>query len=198
MRTIHLHGMLSKYAKSVDLEVDTASEAVRALCVNFPGMREDIEAGQWSIVRGKSVDDGLSLDEDQVAAFKLGKADLHIIPVIAGAKNNGGALKLLLGAALIAVSFGFATALASPILGIQGAMTYGGAIGMAGASMALAGVSALLAPESKSKEEERSFTFNGPQGSVRQGVGVPIVYGELIVGSVMISGGFDVDQLKPL
>lgn len=198
MRTIRLYGALSKYASAVELEVSTASEAVRALCANFPGIMKDFNEGAWRLVLGKSPKSGMDLDEENLTAFKLGRGDLHILPIVAGAKNSGGAIKLILGATLIAVSFGFASALATPIMGITGAATWGSAIGMAGASMAIAGASLLLAPESKSKEEERSFTFSGPQGSVRQGVGVPIVYGELIVGSVMISGGFDVDQLKPV
>lgn len=196
MRKIYLYGSLAKYAKTISLDVRTASEAVRALCANFPSIRSDIEAGKWSLVRGKRRN-GMSLSEEQIAGLGLGGSDLHFIPTIAGAKNSGGALKVILGATLIAVSFGFASALATPIMGIAGATTYGSAIGMAGLGMVLTGASTLLSPKNKSSDDERSYTFSGPQGAAKQGIGVPIVYGEVIVGGVMISGGFDVAQLKP-
>jgi predicted phage tail protein len=198
MRTIHLYGALAKHVKSIKLDVRTAAEAVRALCANFPAMRSDINDGKWSLVRG-SKKTGMSLDETEVTNFGLGSGDLHFIPNVSGAKgNNNGALKVILGATLIAVSFGFASALATPILGIAGASTYGSAMAMAGLGMVLTGASTLLSPKTSSSDETKSYTFSGPTGSAQQGVGVPIVYGEAIVGSVMISGGFDVDQLKAL
>ncbi len=196
MRTIHLHGSLKRYGATFELEVETAGEAVRALCTNFPDMLKTIREGEWYVIRGKNAKKGLSLGEEEIAAFRLGSGDLHIMPAIKGAKQSGGVLKVVLGVALIAFSFGSAAFLGTAISGtLLGGATWGNAIGMLGLSMLSTGISSMLAPEKKSSKSENSFIFSGPQNGNRQGTAVPIVYGEVITGGVMISGGLDVGQI---
>lgn len=201
MRTVHLHGKLRKYAKTIDLEVSTAGEAVRALAVNFPEILADIKDGTWRVVRG-DLKTGMDLGEEEIALMKLGKADLHLMPAVSGRKGSGGGvLKAVLGVALIAVSFGTAPFLGTAIMGgALGGATWGSALGMVGLSLALTGISSMLAPENTSEAEEKnSFILSGPTGAVGQGNPVPLVYGgPIIVGSVMISGGIDIDQLQPI
>lgn len=202
MRTVHLHGKLRKYAKTIQLDVATAGEAVRALAVNFPEILEDIKAGTWRVVRGDRKN-GMNMGEEDVAMMKLGNADLHFLPAVAGRKSgsSGGILKTILGVALIAVSFGTAPFLGTAIMGgALGGATWGSALGMVGLSLALTGISSMLAPESATENDEKnSFIMNGPTGAVGQGNPVPLVYGgPIIVGSVMISGGIDIDQLEPI
>lgn len=200
MRKVHLYGPLKKYGEVLELEVATAAEAVRALIANFPEITKDIADGKWRVVRGDG-EAGMDLGEEDIALMKLGQADLHIIPVIEGQKGRGGGiLKVVLGLTLIAVSFGSAAFLGNAIMGgALGGMTWGSAIGMVGLSMALTGISSLLAPENESNEEKNSFIMNGPTGAVGQGNPVPLAYGgPIIIGSVMISGGIDIDQLKPI
>lgn len=199
MRKIHLHGALGKkYGRVIELEVETAAETVRALATNFPEIVKDLYNGSWHLVRGEKVSTGMSLGEEDVTGFRLGRGDLHIVPHIAGAKRGRGVLKIVLGAALVGLSFGFAGVgfMAQPISSaLFGATTWGQAIGSIGFAMALSGVSTLLAPRDRGQEEDRSFTFSGPTNSARPGVPVPVVYGEVITGSVLISGGIDVDQI---
>lgn len=196
MRTVHLHGALGeKYGTSFELDVATAAEAVCALCANFPEITQDFLNGAWHLVRGKK-DSGISLDEDQIASFRLGRGDLHVMPVVHGAKNNG-VLKTVLGVALIGISMGFAGALAAPILGgIYGGMTYAGAVGMVGLGMALNGVSQLLAqsPDDEGDEQEGSKLISGGNGTVQEGNAVPLVYGEVITGGYLISSSIDIEQ----
>ena len=78
------------------------------------------------------------------------------------------------------------TAFAAPAMGI-------------GVSLALGGVSQLLSPtprlsnrDSNDQADPRdSYSFSGIQNVARPGVPVPIVYGEVITGSVVISTGID-------
>jgi predicted phage tail protein len=42
---------------------------------------------------------------------------------------------------------------------------------------------------------QESYSFSGIQNTSRQGTPVPVVYGETIVGSVVISAGIDVDTI---
>ncbi len=199
MRAVHLHGSLGeKYGHRFDLQIETAAEAIRALSANFPGFERDIIEGSWHVVRGKDPDSGFDLGEQEIVEFRLGSGDLHIVPYVEGAKNRG-ALKVVLGVALIGLSFGFAAALATPISSaLFGATTWGNAIGAIGFSLAIAGVSSLISPsdtDENSDEDKRSFVSSGPGNTEREGAIVPIVYGEVITGGVLISGGIDIEQI---
>ena len=131
------------------------------------------------------------------------REDIHIVPVISGAGRGLG--KILLGAALIAGAF------LLPIAG--GAATFslkaglgGGFIAKSmvyvGASLVLSGVSDMLFPLPKPKEfkseqdPQLSFSFSGTQNTSRAGTPVPICYGEIITGSVVISGAVDTQQVQ--
>ena len=71
-----------------------------------------------------------------------------------------------------------------------------------GASLALQGVSEMLFPMPKPKEfkseqdPQLSFSFSGTQNTSRAGTPVPIVYGEIVTGSVVISGAIDTQQVQ--
>ena len=41
-----------------------------------------------------------------------------------------------------------------------------------------------------------SYNFSGTQNTGRAGVPVPLVYGEIITGSIVISGALDTDQVR--
>lgn len=202
MRKIILHGAIGeKYGKEFELDVTTAGEAIRALAANFPEFMKDIREGAWHIVRGKKVDKGLALDEAQIGSFRLGSGDLHIVPYIAGSKR-GGLLKIILGVVLIGAAFAFTGgALAAPLMGGAGGLL-GGITGtqlaLFGAAVALAGVSSLLSPEEKAAETEKqaSFTMAGPGNTYDQGNPVPLVYGEVITGGQLASGGIDIERIK--
>ena len=134
---------------------------------------------------------------------------MSIVPVISGA---GGAGKLLAGAALIGFSlmmpggglfgntafgiFGGPVAKAGLYAGI------GTAASAIGASLLLQGVSEMLfplpkAPDFSSEEDPRiSFNFSGTQNTGRAGTPVPVVYGEIITGSIVISGAIDTEQVQ--
>jgi predicted phage tail protein len=66
----------------------------------------------------------------------------------------------------------------------------------------LGGVAQLLTPTpkvpqgaDKQDDPRKSYSFSGIQNTSRQGVPVPIVYGETLVGSVVISAGIDTVQV---
>ena len=122
--------------------------------------------------------------------------------MITGAGGEGGLGRVLTGAALIGASF---------IPGLQAAAigTFGGApiavstvTGTLGVGLALQGVAEMLTPLPKtpdfsSEEDPRlSFNFSGTQNTSRAGTPVPIVYGEIFTGSVVISAGVDTEQVR--
>ena len=87
--------------------------------------------------------------------------------------------------------------------GLYAAGAYGSAaLGLIGASLVLSGVSGMLfpmpkQPEFSSEGDPRiSFSFSGTQQTSRAGTPVPLVYGEIFTGSVVISGGIDTEQVQ--
>lgn len=197
MRTIYLYGEIAKkYGKKFKLDVATAGEAIRAITTYHPTFAHNLRDGAWHIVRGKKIDSGFSLDEQDVNTFNLGKGDLHILPAIAGSKR-GGILKVVLGVVLVGAAFFLSGgALGAAMPGVLSGMTYGN-MAMLGVALTLAGVSSMLSPEQKGDKKDQSYTFNGPGNTSGEGSPVPLVYGEVITGSTMISAGIDIDRLAP-
>ncbi len=203
LRTIHLHGQLKKqFGASYRFEVATAAEALRALNCAFPGaFLQALETGSYKVVRGDKRS-GMQLDLDLVNKFKLGMADLHIIPVASGAANSKGVTKTIVGTALIgAAIFASGGALAAPIGGLSGVPIIGGMtwgnVALLGLGLALSGVSTMLAGDTKSgdKPNDDSFNINGPSNGGRQGQAIPLIYGEVITGSVNISFDADIEDI---
>lgn len=216
MKVVKVYGALRKRLGQCrfQFEADTPAQAIKALCVNFPGL------DKWLL---DSEQDGVAY-RVSIGKEKIGEDDLlplvmpwserevfSITPVIAGA---GGVGKILAGVGLVA--FAILTAGAgAPVLGIAGAgggifgsaFTLGivaaNAIAGIGISLALSGVAQLISPQQTYSSSERgkdaarfeSFTFSGITNTAQQGLPVPIVYGRAYIGSAVISSGLDVDQL---
>jgi predicted phage tail protein len=203
LRKIKVYGQLAKFIGSRVLEADvaTAAEAVRMLAANFPGLERHMADQHYRVTVG-SYD--LTLDEIHDPA---GQQDIMIVPVIAGA---GAAGRIILGVALIALSFVTFGAGAWAGVGGFGATAAGTAAGsMAifkiGALLVLGGVAQLLSPvptipqgAGSDNDPRKTFNFSGIQQTSRQGVPVPCVYGLTLVGSVVISAGVDTVQVQAL
>jgi len=199
-RKIYLHGALGeRYGEVIELNVATAAEAVRALAITREGFGEEIRSGAWHVVRTKpdgDVDSGLDFDESMLRGYRLGKGELHILPVVAGSKRSG-LLKIILGVALVGAAFFMSGGMLSAPLAASGALsglTYGN-VAMIGLAVAASGVSELLAPEEKTEKKDESYLFSGPQTTYREGSAIPLVYGEVITGGVLISVGMDAEDL---
>ena len=140
--------------------------------------------------------------------YPIGKQDIHFIPVISGAGRGFG--KILLGAALIGISlmlpgggmfgtYGLGGTAAVKGGFLTGVGTFTSAIG---ASLVLGGVSDMLFPLPEipkfesSSDPKLSFSFAGLQNTSRAGTPVPIVYGEVMTGSVVISAAIDTNQVS--
>jgi predicted phage tail protein len=193
LRKIKLYGKLAKFIGHRVLEADvaTAAEAVRFLVTNWPELEKHM-ADQYYRVSIGTYD--LDLDEIHDPA---GQQAIEIVPVMAGAGAVG---RIIVGVALIAAS----------ILIPGGAVIFGTTfgkislgVGLFGASLVLGGVAQLLTPTPKvptgpdtQNDPRKSYSFSGIQNTSRQGTPVPIVYGETIVGSVVISAGIDTVQVQ--
>ena len=147
-----------------------------------------------------------AIDESEID-HPIGQQDIHFVPVIQGAGGNLG--KILLGGALIAIGMGAFGAFAGEAVsfGAKGIGFSKAALGAKasfgiGAALVLSGVSDMLFPlpklgDFKSEQDPKlSYSFGGTQNTSRAGTPVPIVYGEIITGSVVISGAIDTQQVR--
>jgi len=192
LRKIKLYGQLAKFVGKRVLEADvaTAAEAVRFLVTNWPELERHM-ADQYYRVSLDAYD--LSGDELHDPA---GASTIRIAPVVAGAGAVG---RILLGVALIALSF---TGIGAATLAIGAAkIAVGSTLLGLGATMVLGGVAQLLTPVPKldaasEQDPRRSFSFSGIQNTSRQGTPVPIIYGETLVGSIVISAALDTVQVS--
>jgi len=219
MKVVKVYGALRKYLGQCrfQFEADTPAQAIKALCVNFPGL------DKWLL---DSEQDGVayrvSIGKEKIAADDLSplvmpwseRQVFSITPVIAGAGRTGAMIGIGIGLiALSFISFGAGSALAG--VGAAGGLFGGAAAAGAtvpflstalfgiGVSLALGGIAQLISPTpsfsgmERGKEAARfeSFTFSGITNTAQQGLPVPICYGRTYIGSVVISSGLDVDQL---
>jgi predicted phage tail protein len=64
----------------------------------------------------------------------------------------------------------------------------------------IGGIAQLLTPTPSTSTDEgdprKSFSFSGIQNTNRAGVPVPVIYGETLTGSVVISAGIDIVQVS--
>jgi predicted phage tail protein len=204
MARIHLHGALGRqFGRLADYQVRDAAEAIRALAANHPGFEKIFREGSYRLVRGPRSRGGIDLTLDTLT-LGLGSADLHIIPVPAGAKS-GGAGKAIMGALIMAVAVvasiptgGTSLALGAEftIGGVGLGVTYG-SVALFGAAMMLSGISQMLSPTPKANlpDNKQSYLFSGPVNVTEQGGSVPLVYGRCWVGSTVISSGMDTEQV---
>tara|TARA_Y100001963_G_scaffold156404_1_gene249905 strand:- start:2759 stop:3235 length:477 start_codon:yes stop_codon:yes gene_type:complete len=144
-----------------------------------------------------------AVDKEELS-HPIGKEDIHFIPVIKGAGRGLG--KILLGAALIGLAFFVPASLGGPISFSMKTGLTGGFLAKSmayiGGFLLISGVTEMLFPMPKpsnfeSEEDPRlSFSFGGTQQTGRAGTPVPLVYGEIFTGSVVISGGIDTEQVQ--
>ena len=203
LRKIKLYGELADFVghKEFEVKADTLASAISFLVNNFEGIDKFMNPKYYQVKIGN-----YAIDESEIN-YPIGKEDIHFVPVITGAGRGFG--KVLLGAALIAGAFLF-TPLApsqffNPIVSpgsFAAASSITKAVVGIGGALVLQGVSEMLFPLPKppkfeSEEDPRlSFSFGGTQQTGRAGTPVPLVYGEIFTGSVVISGSIDTEQVQ--
>ena len=196
LNKVKLYGELADFVgyKELDAVINSTADAIRFLVSNFPKLEAHMANRNYQVL----VDD-YEIGEDDIQN-PIGKSDIHIVPIITGA---GGAGRAIAGVALIGLAFatGGAT-LALGFGGFTGGVGISAMIGNIGLGLTLMGVSEMLfpmppMPEFQNESDPRiSFSFSGIQNTSRAGTAHPIVYGEIVTGSVVISAGIDTNQVS--
>ena len=215
LKVVKVYGALRKRLGRCRFEFDvtTPAQAIKALCVNFPGLDKWLIDSEKDGVGYRVAVSKEKATEENVAPLLMPFSDkevFSITPVVAGAGRGFG--RILLGAALIAV------AIANPVVGFGGGGAAGfgvvtGATATFGASLAaaagtigiglvLTGVAEVLSPQPKidstldESGQLEPLTFSNVVNTSRQGMACPIAYGRVFVGSAVLSSGLDVDQVQ--
>ena len=198
LKEVKLYGELAeKYGKDWLLDVNSPSEAVRALSANNPSFRNFVGASQDRGVGYKVMVGKTYLEKEEEIYNPSGRQEIKIIPVVLGAKKEGlGAI--ILGVALIAMGVhpGVLKGLTGAI-GATAATAVTGALVSTGFSLMLGGIAQLLAPTPEEIKDDQNYAFNGALNTTQQGVAVPLCYGQLMIGGAVISSGVTSEDYNP-
>jgi predicted phage tail protein len=217
MKRVVLRGELGKqFGRIHSFELHTPAEAIRALCVNFEGFQqalvESADRGIGYIVQvGKT-----AISPETELHFPTGETEeISITPVLVGAGGAGS--KIAIGIGLIALSFLLpgaglfgTTSLFGAAAGTGFATALGTAVSSIGVSLILTGTAQLLSPQpadvpgltgptgrvdsfdparNDPADNRSSYIYNGAVNLTAQGNPVPVCYGRMRVGSVVVSAG---------
>ena len=195
LKKIRVYGTLRKFLGQAEFAVDinTPIEAISFLKCNFKGVEEHMAKQHYRIQCGTKVitEDLLNWNTQE---------DIKIIPLV-----HGNFLPILLGAgALFGSSAIAATTFGSTILGTLLTST----LTSIGTSMLIDGVTSMLTPQQSTSSPvsgqdsldpsalASNYSFTGLTNISKAGIPVNLVYGEILVGSIVVSNGVDTVQVE--
>ena len=195
LRKLTVYGRLRQFLGQSHFEVavNNPRQAFAFLIANFPEVENHMTNQLYKVKMGD-----LEITEDLLEL--KGGGDIKIIPIAVGAK--GIVIGGLLTAGGAAVG---STLLGSTLL----ATVVSSGLTAVGTSMLIDGVTSIIAPtpqvpnlnaaDSLSDNDpnvQANFGFNSITNTTRAGVPVPIIYGEVFTGSIVISSGIDTVQVE--
>jgi len=199
LRKLTVYGRLRKFLGQSHFEVavNNPKQAFAFLIANFPEVENHMTNQLYKVKMGD-----LEITEDLLEI--KGDGDIKIIPIAHGGVTiAAGALLggIGSGAVLGGVTAGFFST------AIGGVVASG--LTAIGTSMLIDGVTSIIAPTPKvpnfnssdslsdnDPNVQANFGFNSITNTTRAGVPVPIIYGQVFTGSIVISSGIDTVQVE--
>ena len=201
---IKVYGRLARFLgeRSFEAEIPTPLHAFKFLLANFPHLERHMMEQNYCVKVGKD-------EIDETELFNpIGQQEIKIVPVATGSR---GLTRVLAGAALITfAAFSGGASLAG--LGFQATVATGAtsatlgaaltaAAGNLGIYLALSGAAQMLTPVPQppgvsEDPQSQNFSFSGVQNTSRAGTAIPVIYGEIFAGSLVVSAGIDTVQIK--
>lgn len=196
MKVVKVYGALRKRLGQCrfEFEAATPAQAIKALCINFPGLDKWLVDSEKDGVGYRVAVSREKITEGNLTPLFMPFSDrevFSITPVITGAGRGMGSI--LFGIALVGATL------------IPGGLPISGSlatkIGLFGGSLILKGIADAISPQPDvtSIEESvqlESFSFSNVVNTSRQGLPVPIAYGRVFAGSAVISSSLDVADLR--
>ena len=183
--TVKFYGYLRKFGNDFKLvDVANSSEALNALYCQINGLRKAIQTHRFFKVKlGKRYFTMPTIRDDVLQEMSDGDV-LHVIPVIGG---SGGAVQFVVGAVLSVVGAVFWWT----GIGGAGLMAIGVGLMASGVAQMLTKTPSPDNPNRNETEKKQSTSFSNLQNLVAQGRPVPLAYGRIMIGSLIIGKGVE-------
>lgn len=198
MVNVRFYGSLKQFGSEFRLDCKTPAEVVQALTSQIPKLRQFIQQGLFTVRVGRDYFDNRYLEQGLNQKLK-DDATVHFTPTLKGSKR-GGLFGVITGVALIATAFALGP-LGFSVIGANAAWMVGGL----GASLLLGGVAQMLTKmpsmsTGKDADKKQSTSFSNLSNMAAQGRPMPLAYGRIRVGSLIISQGvetMDIERQPP-
>jgi len=208
LTNIKVHGILAEQLgrKEWKLSVNSVSDAIRGVEANckkfyktlWENDRKNIKyrvlinKKDFAIEEGKDPNTLEGLYSSELTLNNPNIKTIDIVPVVEGAGDNAMAIvTIIVGVAMIAIGAG----VLFPMMMSKAMST---ALILGGVGLVAAGVTNLLTPMPKfgdfreiEQGGSKSYLFNGPENTIREGGPVYVAYGRLLVGSHVIQSAVD-------
>lgn len=192
LKKIKVYGKLRQFlGKSYFMAaVKSPQQAMSFLIANFEGIQKHMNDQIYKVKMG-----GRIITEEYLSM--TGQGDIQIIPIAIGSGPVVAAIAGAIGSAAAAVVSVAGTILTSSV--VTTALT------TIGTSMIIGGITDLLSPQNPTPNTSSvsdidpnsrgSYSFTGIQNVSSSGVPIPILYGYVYSGSIIISSGTDATQV---
>ena len=194
LKKIKVYGKLRQFlGKSYFMAaVKSPQQAMSFLIANFEGVQKHMNDQIYKVKMG-----GRVITEEYLSM--TGQGDIQIIPIATGA------VPIVIGA----ISVGGAATVGAAVGGVIGGALVTSLVTTAlttiGTSMIIGGITDLLSPQNPIPDVSSvsdidpsirgSYSFSGIQNVSSSGVPIPIIYGLVFSGSIIISSGTDSTQV---
>ena len=209
LTTLFLHGRLgNKFGRKWEFDASTPGELIRTLCRFRPDFGQAMFDSEKQGTTYRVVVDGKEISFCQRLAASF-NGEVHLWPIVIGSKRAG-VFQTIIGVIIVAaaVYYEYQTGFASGGATIKGAMKLAFSAGgftqfaaMMGAAMTVGGIAQMIAnpqPLDASNlggDNKRSYLFGGAVGTTQQGAAIPVGYGRLHIGPIVVSAGMFAERL---
>ena len=206
----------------------TPADAIKLLCINYPGLHKDLMTAHQNGVGYKLIQSGAAMGYDELH-LPFGSRPMMLVPVISGSGGSTGQILIGVGLIVAsfvipgAGAFGVSGLFAGAATAGATVAALGTAVGAIGTALVLGGVASMISPQpelprlgsrrmdgtnsrgpgpqgvTRGASGQQSYAYTGPANTVGNGVTIPVVYGQAMVGGHMLSVAIDVtDDSDPL
>lgn len=190
MVNVRFYGSLKQFGTEFRLDCKTPAEVVQALTSQIPKLRQFIQQGLFTVRVGREYLDNRYLEQGLNQHLK-DDATVHFTPVLKGSKKAG-LFQTIVGAVMV-------------VVGAFTSWTGGAALIAGGIGLMAGGVAQMLTKmpsmsTGKDAEKKQSTSFSNLSNMAAQGRPMPIAYGRIRVGSLIISQGvetMDIERQPP-
>ena len=185
LKIIRLYGILAKkFGKEFRLDVESTSEAMRALSVQVPGFEHFMLHAHERGLEFAVFQDQQNINESELTMSTKAKV-IKVVPKVKGAGGDGGILNTILGAVMVVVG----------AVAMYFGQPWGASLVGAGIGMMVGGIAQMLMPKIDNTQDQNqdgnkaNKGFGGAVTTVAQGNPVPVLYGQREVGGFIASAG---------